>query len=185
MTLLLASRSATRRQMLEAAGVPFQVRTGEGDEQSAKDRLRSEGLGAADLARALAEFKAVDVTNAGVALVLGADQTLECDDGTMLDKPGSADELAQQLRRLSGRTHRLHSAAVIVEAGEPAWSGVESVALTVRHLSDAFIARYLDREYESVRFNVGGYRIEGPGVQLFDRIEGSHFAMLQPEGAIA
>jgi septum formation protein len=178
MTLLLASRSATRRQMLEAAGVPFQVRTGEGDEQSAKDRLRSEGLGAADLARALAEFKAVDVTNAGVALVLGADQTLECDDGTMLDKPGSADELAQQLRRLSGRTHRLHSAAVIVEAGEPAWSGVESVALTVRHLSDAFIARYLDREYESVRFNVGGYRIEGPGVQLFDRIEGSHFAIL-------
>jgi septum formation protein len=178
MTLLLASRSATRRKMLEAAGVPFEVRTGNGDEDTAKDRLRSEGLGAADLARALAEYKAMDVADAGETLILGADQTLECNDGTMLDKPRSVEELADQLRRLSGFTHQLHSAGVIVEAGAVTWSEVESVALTVRPLSDAFIARYLEQEYETVRFNVGGYRIEGPGVQLFDRIEGSHFAIL-------
>jgi septum formation protein len=178
MTLLLASRSAARRHMLEAAGVPFEIRVGDSDEEKAKDRLRRDRTGAPGLARALAEFKAMDVEIAGDALVLGADQMLECDDGAMLDKPRSPQDLAEQLHKLSGRTHHLHSAGVIVQAGAVTWSDVESVALTVRPLSEAFIAAYVEQEYEIVRFSVGGYRIEGPGVQLFERIEGSHFAIL-------
>jgi septum formation protein len=79
---------------------------------------------------------------------------------------------------MSGRTHQLHSAAVIVEDGETCWWQSESVALAMRPLSGSFIEDYLDREWEHVRWSVGGYRIEGPGVQLFDRVEGSHFAVL-------
>ena len=176
MNFLLASRSAARRQMLEAAGVPFQVVDTQVDENRAKESLR--GLGAADLAMALATVKALGLEAGEGDLVLGSDQTLELDDGALLDKPESRQEAFFQLKRLSGTSHKLHSAAVIAERGEPAWSGIETVELSVRPLSDDFLNRYLDLEYEAIRWSVGGYRIEGPGAQLFDRIQGSHFAIL-------
>ena len=83
-----------------------------------------------------------------------------------------------QLKGLAGATHRLHSAAVICERGEAKWWGLETATLTMRPLGDSFLDSYLEREWEHVRWNVGGYRIEGPGVQLFEKIEGSHFAIL-------
>jgi septum formation protein len=172
-TLVLASTSATRRQMLEAAGVPHVALAAAVDEDSVKRGLRD--LGARDLAEALAERKAFSVAG---DLVLGADQTLERDDGSMLSKPRSREEAFDQLRLLSGRTHRLHSAAAIAEAGRIAWRSVETVELSVRPLSDAFLSDYLDKEYEAIRWSVGGYRIEGRGAQLFDHIRGSHFAIL-------
>ena len=109
---------------------------------------------------------------------IGADQVLELDDGTMLSKPGSREEALAQLRQLSGGTHYLHSAAVVVEEGERVWGETETVAMDVRPLADAFLETYLDAEYEAVRFSVGGYRIEGMGAQLFEEVEGSHFAIL-------
>ena len=96
----------------------------------------------------------------------------------MLSKPGSRDEAAAQLRRLSGATHQLHSAAVVLEGGARVWGGTESVSLAMRELGEDFLRDYLDAEYEAIRWSVGGYRIEGSGVQLFERIEGSHFAIL-------
>lgn len=162
--------------MLEAAGVPFQVVATDVDEDRAKESLR--GLGGGDLAMALATVKALGAPAAAGDLVLGSDQTLELDDGTMLSKPTSREDAFSQLQRLSGSTHRLHSAAVVAERGEPVWSGIETVELSVRPLSDEFLERYLDQEYEAIRWSVGGYRIEGLGAQLFDRIEGSHFAIL-------
>ena len=177
MTLLLASTSATRRAMLEAAGVAFETVAAELDEEKAKAGMDAAGFEPRDMAEILAEMKALSVTRAG-ALVIGADQILELDDGTMLSKPRSRDEAFRQLRMLSGRVHLLHSAAVVVKDGERLWGITESAALSVRPLSDAFLADYLDREYEAIRWSVGGYRIEGIGAQLFDRIHGSHFAIL-------
>lgn len=177
MRLLLASKSAPRRRMLEAAGVAFEVVEAAFEEDSVKAVLRSEGSSPPDLAQALADRKALAV-GADDALVLGADQTLELAGGGMLDKPASREDAAVQLRAISGATHRLHAAASIVDAGTVVWQDIESVGLTVRPLSDTFIERYLDAEYDAIRWGVGGYRIEGPGVQLFDRIEGSHFAIL-------
>lgn len=164
--------------MLEAAGISFELRNTVLDEEGVKAALRREGTDAARLAARLAEAKALAVRDAGPALVLGADQTLELDDGTMLDKPASRAIAAEQLRTLSGRSHQLHSAAAVAEGGQIVWAETESVTLHVRPLSAAFIACYLDDEFETVRHGVGGYRIEGAGVQLFDRIEGSHFAIL-------
>jgi septum formation protein len=162
--------------MLEGAAVPFRVVEAELDEDRAKASLQ--GLGGADLAMALATVKALGVTAGEEDLVLGSDQTLELDAGILLDKPKSREEAFSQLKRLSGRSHKLHSAAVVAGRGEPVWSGLETVELSVRPLSDEFLSRYLDEEYEAIRWSVGGYRIEGPGVQLFDRIDGSHFAIL-------
>ena len=177
MKLLLASQSATRRHMLEAAGVSFEAMAAPLDEEEAKAGLAAAGFEARDMAEMLAEMKAKSVT-AGDALVIGADQILELDDGTMLGKPRSRDDARDQLRSLSGRAHRLHSAAVIVENGERIWGETESVKLNVRPLGDAFLETYLDREYESVSFNAGSYRVEGMGAQLFENIDGSHFAVL-------
>ncbi len=176
MRLLLASKSEARRRMLEAAGVMFEAVEAPLDEEAAKERLQD--LSAVQLAAALAKEKALSVETSAPDLVLGSDQTLERDDGTMLSKPASREEAFRQLHSLSGKTHRLHSAAAVVEAGEVVWEAKESVALAVRPFSNGFLNRYLDQEYEAIRWSVGGYRIEGPGVQLFERIEGSHFAIL-------
>jgi septum formation protein len=178
MKLLLASRSETRRRMLEAAGVPFETVAAPLDEEQAKAGLAGAGFDPRGMAEMLAELKAKSVEAAEGALVLGCDQTLERWDGEMLSKPGSLEEAFLQLRGLSGTTHHLHSAAAIVEEGATVWRHCESVALTMRGFSDAFLDSYLDAEYEAVRRNVGGYRIESLGAQLFEAIEGSHFAIL-------
>ena len=178
MRLLLASKSAARRHMLEAAGVEFETCDAPLDEEAAKAELRSQKIGARELAAALAERKALSVPASDSDLVLGADQTLERCDGATLDKAGSYDEALAQLRSLSGTVHRLHSGAAIAQAGVIRWRRTATVALHVRKLSDEFLRAYLDAEYETIRHNVGGYRIEGPGVQLFSRIEGSHFAIM-------
>jgi septum formation protein len=176
--LILASQSAARRAMLDHAGVPFEAMSPELDEDAAKAGLIGAGFEPRGVAEELAQLKALSIAADPADLVLGSDQVLELDDGTMLSKPESRAQALEQLRTLSGRTHLLHSAAVIAEDGEGIWWHCESVELTMRPLGSAFLQSYLDREYEAVRWSVGGYRIEGMGAQLFDRIEGSHFAVL-------
>jgi septum formation protein len=178
MKLLLASQSATRKRMLEAAGVPFETVAADFDEAGAKAGLAATGFEPRDMAEMLAEMKAISAEAGEGDLVIGADQVLELDDGTMLSKPGSRQEALAQLRLLSGGTHYLHSAAVVVEAGARVWGETETVAMDVRRLGEDFLQTYLDAEYETVRHNVGGYRIEGMGAQLFEEVEGSHFAIL-------
>jgi septum formation protein len=175
--LILASQSASRRAMLAAAGVPFTAETAGVDEDAAKASLA--GLPPRDLADALAELKALKVSaRRPGALVLGSDSIVALADGTLLDKPESRELAAEHLRRMSGGVHRLWSAAVIAEDGRAVWRHVDSAKLHVRALSYSFIERYLDAEWPAVAGCVGVFRIEGPGVQLFDRIDGSHFTVL-------
>ena len=178
MRLILASQSRARRAMLENAGVPFEARSPDLDEEAAKAGLAGAGFDPRGVAEELAQLKALSVEADPADLVLGSDQVLERDDGEMLSKPESREEALDQLRALSGRTHHLHSAAVIAEDGQGVWWHSESVELVMRPLSDSFLDTYLDREYEAVRWSVGSYRIEGMGAQLFERIQGSHFAVL-------
>jgi septum formation protein len=178
MRLILASQSAARRAMLEAAGVPFEAVAAELDEEAGKAGLAAAGFEPRGIAEELAQLKAISIPAAPGSLVIGSDQVLERDDGTMLSKPRSRAEAFDQLRSLSGRTHFLHSAAVAAEGGEARWWDCETVAMTMRPLSDLFLETYLDAEYEAIRWSVGGYRIEGLGAQLFESVEGSHFAVL-------
>ncbi len=177
MTMILASRSASRRAMLDAAGVPFAAEPANVDEDAVKASLA--GLSPRDLADALAELKAIKVSQRRPgALVLGSDSIVALADGSLLDKPESRDQAADHLARMSGGTHQIWSAAVIAEDGRPVWRHVEAAKLHVRTLSYSFIHGYLDAEWPAIGGCVGCFRIEGPGVQLFDRIEGSHFTIL-------
>jgi septum formation protein len=177
MKLLLASGSVTRRQMLERAGVSFEVVAPAADEEIEKRRLIAARTSPVEIALSLAELKARSVAEADV-LILGSDQVLEQEDGTMLSKPGSREEAREQLSALAGRRHQLHSAAALVGRGEVAWRSVETVGMKMRPLSGAYVDSYLDAEFDSVRHNVGCYRIEGLGAQLFEEVDGSHFAVL-------
>ena len=177
MKLILASQSASRRAMLAAAGVPFEAVAAGVDEDAAKAALS--GVGPRDLADALAELKALKVSaREPAALVLGSDSVVALDDGTLLDKPASRDEAAEHLRRMSGCVHELWSAAVLAEGGRAVWRHVERAKMSVRPLSYSFVERYLDAEWPAISGCVGCYRMEGPGVQLFHRVEGSHFTVL-------
>ena len=177
MTLVLASGSASRAAMLSAAGVAFTAVAPHVDEAAAKESLR--GFSGRDLADALAELKAVKVSLARPgALVLGSDSVVQLADGTLLDKPTSRQDAADHLAQMAGSHHDLISAAVVAEAGRPVWRHVDRARVHVRPLSSDFIDRYLDAEWSTIVGCVGCYRIEGPGVQLFTRIDGSHFTVL-------
>jgi septum formation protein len=178
MKLVLASGSETRRRMLAAAGVPFAARNPEVDEEALKNRLLGRGAGAAEIALELAQSKALSLAADKDVLVIGSDQVLERDDGSILSKAQSREEAADQLNHLAGRTHRLHSAAVLAGAGGIVWGDTQSASMTMRRFSPEFLEHYLASEYDAVRFNVGGYRIEGMGAQLFEEIDGSHFAIM-------
>jgi septum formation protein len=163
--------------MLDAARVPHEAQAARVDEEAAKASLAE--LGARDLADALAELKAVKISRREPeALVLGCDSVVALDDGSLLDKPIDRDDAARQLRLMSGTRHSLYSAAVIAEDGRPTWRFVDRAVLHVRPLTDAFIDAYLDVEWPAIAGCVGCYRLEGPGAQLFSRIEGSHFTIL-------
>ncbi|ARR53981.1 septum formation protein Maf [Rhizorhabdus wittichii DC-6] len=177
--LILASQSASRRAMLDAAGVPFTAMAAGVDEDAMKAGLRAEGVSPRNLADALAELKATKLSRRyPTDLVLGCDSTVAFDDGTMIDKAESREAQRDLLLRLSGQRHKLHSAAVICEGGAPVWRHVDSATLHVRPLGEAFVDAYLDAEWPEIGHCVGGYRIEGRGAQLFSRIEGSQFTIL-------
>lgn len=179
LTLVLASESQSRKAMLDAAGVAYEPFPAAVDESAIKQALAAEGQPPRNIADALAEAKALKVSSRiPGALVLGSDQLLALDDGTMLDKPESPDEAKAHLRMMSGKIHRLHAAAVIAENGQPVWRHVAIAKMFVRSLSDAFIDAYVDAEWDRIRWSVGCYQIEGRGAQLFDRIEGDNFTIM-------
>ena len=177
--IILASTSSARRQILENAGVSFDAMAPMVDEEALKLALEQENLAPRDLADALAEAKAIKISaKHPTALVLGADQVLAIDDGQLLSKAESRDQAREQLKMLSGKSHRLFSALVAAAAGVPVWRHVGVVRLLVRPLSDAFIDDYVDRNWDQIRYCVGCYQIEGEGAQLFTKIEGDHFDIM-------
>lgn len=175
--LILASQSTSRTAMLSAAGVPFTAEPAYADEAAVKAAMA--GQHPRDIADALAQLKALKVSARHPGhLVLGSDSLAVLDDGAILDKPTSREEAFDHLTRMSGKRHDLVSAAVIVENGQPVWRVVDKAKMFVRPLSPAFIQAYLDAEWPAIAGCVGCYRIEGPGVQLFSRVEGSQFTVL-------
>jgi septum formation protein len=170
LTLILASTSPIRRHLLDAAGVDYEAVKPGVDEAAVKARLDD----ASDIAEKLAVAKACSVDG---EWVIGSDSVVSAG-GRLFDKPRDKDEGAEHLRFFSGKEMLLTSAVALAHRGQLDWSHVEAAALQVRSLSEAFIADYLDAEWPEVGYTVGVFRLEGRGVQLFDRIDGDHFAIL-------
>jgi len=176
--LILASASPVRARLLYAAGIDFVVRPSALDEAVIKRQFRAAGRSARDCALSLAKAKAAAVSaQYPQAIVIGADQILIC--GTIwFDKPNDPAAARRQLRSLCGREHVLETAACAVRGGEGLWAASSAPRLGMRDLSDGFVHDYVDSEGDAILGSVGAYRLEGRGVQLFDRIDGDYFAVL-------
>jgi septum formation protein len=174
--LLLASKSQARRALLEAAGIPIEIKPADIDERAIEARAGYEDAGT------VAEMLAREKAKAVAALypdrmVLGADQTLALGE-RRFSKASSRVEARKQLSALRGKTHVLHSAIVVVQAGVVVFDYVDSASLTMRPFSYGFLESYLDTVGDAAMASVGGYQIEGPGLQLFEKIEGEHSTIL-------
>jgi septum formation protein len=176
--IILASGSAVRAWLLEAAGLDFRIEPAGIDERAVKQALRAEGHEAPRCTLALAEAKARRVAERNNSfLVIGADQILVRGD-VWFDKPADLAEARAQLQALRGRTHELVTAVCAVQGGNLLWHAVSRPRLMLRQFSDEFLDDYIATEGEDILGSVGSYRLERRGVQLFARIEGDHFAIL-------
>lgn len=180
MALVLASGSAARARLLEAAGVAFSRCPAAIDEEEIKTALHAEGVPPGEAATTLAEIKALRVSATygpgSGTIVLGADQLLTCED-RWFDNPPDRAAAKAQLQALSGRRHDLWSAAVAVRDGERIWHAVAEARLWMRPLSESFLDAYLDSALDLVVNSVGAYQIEGLGAQLFTRVQGDPFTV--------
>lgn len=176
--VILASGSASRRRLLEAAGVTFSVAVSGLDETEVKTSLRAEGANAARAAETLAELKALRISRQNPeSLVIGADQILTLGE-SWFDKADDLDAAAKVLSSLSGKLHELKTAACVLRGGTRIWHRNESASLTCRELSPEFIGAYLADCGPAALASVGCYQLESRGIQLFSKIEGDYFAIL-------
>jgi septum formation protein len=176
--IVLASASAIRARLLDAAGVPVAQRPATVDELALKESLQAEGASAGDAAIALAELKAQQIArHMPEAIVLGADQILTCA-GRWFDKPQDRAQARAQLGALAGQRHELATAVVAFRGGVRVWHHLAVPRLWLRPCSPGFLDAYLDAVGDAALTSVGAYQIEGLGAQLLDRIEGDHFAVL-------
>jgi septum formation protein len=176
--IVLASASRARAHMLEQAGISFMVDVAAVDEQAVTESLAAETRNPARAAEVLAELKAVRVSGRHPgALVIGADQMLDCE-GVWFDKPADRAAARAQLLALRQKAHRLTSAVAAVRDGRRVWHHTESARLTMRNFSETFLDSYLDQAGEAVLSSVGAYQLEGLGSQLFLSVEGDFFTIL-------
>lgn len=177
-SIVLASSSEIRRTLLERAGLTVVTDPARVDEGAIKETMRAAGAKVEEVAEALAETKARRVMPRHPRqLVIAADQMLECGQA-WFDKPPDRDHARAQLKALRGRTHRLVSCVVAMRDGGRTWHHVDTVEMTMRPFTDAFLEAYLDRMGDTVYSTVGGYQLEGEGVQLFTGVRGDFFSVL-------
>lgn len=176
--LILASQSPFRAALLKNAGIQFTSQKSNVDERAVEAPLYETGATPEDVALILAEAKAEEVSERfSHSLIIGCDQTLSLD-GEIFHKPADMDGARRHLLALSGKTHQLNSAVVLVQNGQTLWRHVSVANMTMRHLEPAFIGRHLARVGDIALSSVGAYQIEGEGVQLFDKIDGDYFTIV-------
>lgn len=175
--LILASGSAIRRDLMTGAGLDFETIVKPVDEASIKTAMLAAGAVPREIADALAEAKAMRVSRLESGFVIGADQVMVMD-GVLFDKPTSIDAARERLLLMRGKRHELVGSVVVADAGVPVWRFVSETKLWMRDFSDEFLDDYLALEGDRVTKSVGAYRFEGPGSQLFSRVEGDFFSIL-------
>ena len=178
MRLILASQSKFRAALLAGAGIVVEAMPAQIDEAEVKAGAKAEGMNVQDTAMLLASMKAERIARRHPeALVIGGDQILLCE-GRWFDRPADLDAARVQVQALRGRAHELVTAVLCQRGEQRVWQHVARPRLVMRNFSEAFLEEYLVMEGAVLTTTVGAYRVEGSGMQLFDRIEGEHTAIM-------
>ena len=178
MSVILASSSQIRLQILKNAGIDVVAQPANVDEVMVKQALQAEEAPAIETATVLAEMKAVKISTAYPdQLVIGADQILDLN-GTWFDKPADLAAARQNLLELRGKSHRLATACVVAKGGQRIWHYAETPQLTMRDFSEDFLEHYVQTAGDRLLTSVGAYQLESAGVQLFRQVDGNYFSIL-------
>ena len=176
--IVLASKSQIRSLLLEKAGIQFSTVDPAKDEKEVKLSYISNNYPTRDIADVLADMKARKISNRFPgSIVIGCDQILDFN-SKILSKAKDQDELIHQLKQLQGNKHKLHSACVVYNAQKPEWRFIGSVSMTMRNLSDRYISKYVQDNWDDIKHSVGGYQLESSGISLFSKIDGDYFSVL-------
>ena len=176
--IILASKSQIRSELLLKAGLKFTAIDANIDEKEAKSFYINKGHSARDLADILAAMKAKKFSCKYLdKLVIGCDQIMECN-GQILSKANNPTDLADQLKFLRSKSHTLYSACVVYFANKAEWRFIGSATITMRNLSDEYISKYVDDNWDEVKHCVGGYKIENSGISFLSKINGDYFSIL-------
>ena len=176
--IVLASKSQIRSLLLEKSGIEFSTVDPAIDEKEVKLSYISNNYPTRDIADVLADMKARKISNRFPdSIVIGCDQILDFN-SKILSKAKDQDELIHQLKQLQGNKHKLHSACVVYNAQKPEWRFIGSVSMTMRNLSDRYISKYVQDNWDDIKHSVGGYQLESSGISLFSKIDGDYFSVL-------
>lgn len=176
-TLILGSASKSRQSLMKNAGLDFKVAVSDIDESIIKKTLLPEGI-IEDLPVILAQAKASAVSKKFPSTyVIGSDQIL-VQEQQIFDKPVSEDDARDQLLKLRGKQHRLETAVCVTRDDHLLWAHSETAYLKMREFSLAFLGNYLAEQGAQLLTSVGGYKIEGTALQMFESIEGDFFSIL-------
>ena len=176
--LILASNSASRKALMAGARLDFTSEAADIDERQIEAELAAKDATPPEIAVALARAKAIEVSRRMPdAHVIGSDQVLSLG-GRLLHKPANMAEAGDHIRAMSGTTHHLNCGVAIAQKGEAIWSDVSIARMTMRPISDDFLEKYLAMAGDGILGSVGAYHFEGPGIQLFEKIDGDYFTIL-------
>lgn len=176
--LILASNSASRKALMAGARLDFTSEAADIDERRIEAELAAKNATPPEIAVALARAKAIEVSRRMPdAHVIGSDQVLSLG-GRLLHKPANMAEAGDHIRAMSGTTHHLNCGVAIAHKGEAIWSDVSIARMTMRPISDDFLEKYLALAGDGILGSVGAYHFEGPGIQLFEKIDGDYFTIL-------
>ena len=176
--IILASKSQIRSELLFKAGLKFTAIDANIDEKEVKSSYINKGYSGRDLADILAAMKAKKLSCEYLdKLVIGCDQIMECN-GQILSKANNPTDLADQLKFLRSKSHTLYSACVVYFANKAEWRFIGSATITMRNLSDEYISKYVDDNWDEVKHCVGGYKIENSGISFLSKINGDYFSIL-------
>ena len=171
-SIILASKSKVRKEILEKNGIKCLVVSSNIDEEPVKESLLYEGASPEIISKNLAELKANKVSEKfNGELVLGADSVIDLN-GELISKPSSRDNALEILNKLNGKKHCLISSACISKNGSIIWNYTDKAALTMKEMSDQQLIEYLSKIKDEALYAYNVYQIEGEGRNLFSKMEG-------------
>ncbi len=174
--LILASGSSARAQMLSNVGLTFETIPADIDEGAVINNYAHEDI--PTITERLASAKAVYVSSIRKdTLVIGSDQTLEFE-GELISKSTTDDDAFDKLTAMSGKAHKLHSGVSVALNNSVIFSSIDHAKLTMHDLDEDAIRTYMRADPDALQSCVGGYKIEGAGAWLFDKIQGDNFTIM-------